>query len=374
MQINTNTTGMEAGLTVGTDKDGRDHCVAVVKGTFEVGRDGEVKPADKQEPLVFTDVHHGDPATTSIKYECEFALFKPRADVIVNGQAVAPGGKPVKELMVALEIGSNRKEIRVIGDRCWERGILGFTPSEPVPFVSMPLLYERAFGGSDLTDSNPRYHGAEVRNTVGVGFQKNSDAATIGGQPLPNLEHPRKPMRTWSDTPPPVGFGAVGRNWQPRLKFAGTYDQRWRDERFPFLPEDFDPQYFQSAPADQQVAHFEGDEVVRCLNMTENGAFEARVPSFDFPLVFRFRNREVRTTPRLDTLIIEPARGRVMAIWRASVPLGRKMHALREVVVGPQPTPTAIAGKNGKRRFNSLEDLAAWNKAHGIAGPRNPKT
>src|SRR5262249_1187024 len=101
MQINTNTTGMEAGLTIATDKDGRDHCVVVVKGTFTIGPDGGVTPAEVQEPLVLADAHYGDPGTTSIQYECEFAMSKPRADVIVNGQAVAPKGKPVQELTVA---------------------------------------------------------------------------------------------------------------------------------------------------------------------------------------------------------------------------------------------------------------------------------
>lgn len=374
MQINTNTTGMEAGLTVATDKDGRDHCVVVVKGTFQVDRDGHPSPAEKQEPLIATDVHHGDPVSTSIKYECEFAMFKPRADVIVNGEAVAPGGRPVQELTVAIEIGAIRKEIRVVGDRRWKQRLLGFVATEPEPFAKMPLVYERAFGGADLSHPDPKNHGAEVHNTVGVGFHRNSDPATIEGQPLPNLEHPKKPMRSWSDTPPPIGFGSVGRNWQPRLKFAGTYDQRWRDERFPFLPHDFDPLYFQSAPADQQVAHFDGEEVVRCENMTEGGVFEARVPHFDLPLAFRFRDREVRTTPRLDTLIVEPGAGRMMALWRASVPLGRKMHALREVVVGPRATQVAVAASNGKRRFGSLEELAVWNRAHGGPRPRRPQT
>jgi hypothetical protein len=371
MQIDTNTSGMAAALTLAVDKDGRDHCVVVVKGTFLVGLDGEPMPAEQQEPPCVADVHHGDPATTSIKYECDFALFKPRADLIINGQAVPPQGKPVKELTVAVEIGSSRKEIRVVGDRVWERGILGFSASDPVPFVTMPLLYERAFGGSDHSHSDPKHHGSELRNLVGVGFHKNADA--IDGTPLPNLEDPTRPIMSWSDTPPPVGLGVVGRNWRPRLKFAGTYDQRWRDERFPFLPEDFDFQYFQSAPTDQQFPHFEGGEAIRFSNVTANGVFEVHVPRFDVPLVYRFRARDVPATPRLDTLIVEPDLGRVLAVWRAAVPLGRKLHALREVVVGPQPKPQVVPA-NGKRRFNSLADLAAWNRARGRPGARKPQT
>src|SRR4051812_572266 len=115
MQINTNTTGMEAGLTLATDKDGRDHCVVVVKGTFVLDSLGHPRPGEEQEPLIAADVHHGDPGSTSIKYECEFAMVKPRVDVIVNGDAVAPGNKPVRDLMVELQFGSIRKEIRVIG-------------------------------------------------------------------------------------------------------------------------------------------------------------------------------------------------------------------------------------------------------------------
>jgi hypothetical protein len=375
MQINTNTTGMEAGLTVATDKNGRDHCVVVVKGTFVVGRNGEVNPAEKQEPLVATDVHYGDPGVTSVKYECEFAMFKPRADVIVNGEAVAPDGRPVRDLTVTLEIGTTRKAIRVVGDRRWERGILGITAPEPAPFLTMPLVYERAFGGSDHSHPSPRYHGSEVRNLVGVGFHRNSDPETIEGQPLPNLEHLRHPMRVWSDTAPPVGFGSISRNWQPRLKHAGTYDERWMKERLPFLPRDFDEQYFLSAPPDQQVPFLRGGEGVRCLNMTPEGVFEFRVPSFDVPIlfVFRFPEREIPASPNLDTLIVEPALRRFQAIWRANVPLGRKLNALREVIVGPMPEPEAMSQSNDQRSFQSLAQLAEWNSTRGGLLSRNLK-
>ena len=153
MQITSNTTGMQAGLTVSTDKDGRDHCVVVVKGTFIIGSDGKATAAVEQEPLVYADTHYGDPGSTCIKYECEFAPFKPRADVLVNGHAYAPQGKPVKEMSVSLEIGRTKKEVRVVGDRRWEGGLLGLKPSSPTPFVKMPLVYDRAFGGSDDNQS-----------------------------------------------------------------------------------------------------------------------------------------------------------------------------------------------------------------------------
>lgn len=354
MQISSNTTGMLAGISVAVDKDGRDHCVVVVKGTFSIGKDGEATLAEKQEPMVYADVHYGDPGTTSIKYECDFAPYKPRADIIVNGHAVSPTGKPVEEVIVALEIGSVRKLVRVIGDRQWENRIFGMRPSAPIPFLKIALMFERAFGGSDHSHPNSKYQGTELRNPVGVGFHKNSDPKSIEGTPLPNMEDPRHLIQKWSDTPSPIGFGFIGRGWQPRIKYAGTYDDKWIEERFPFLPDDFDDQYFLSAPIDQQLPFLKGGEFVRCINMTPEGKFQLTVPTMHIPIVFRFRDREVGVEANLDTLIIEPDGRRCLVIWRATVPVGRKLTALREVLVGVQPI-LSLQGQTEKSIINNPE-------------------
>jgi hypothetical protein len=342
MQITGNTTGMPVELTVFTDKDGRDHYVVVVKGTFSIGPNGKATLAEKQEQLVYADVHYGDPGTTSIKYACDFAPFKPKTDIIVNGHAYSPSGKPVKEMMVGLEIGQVKKHVRIIGDRVWTRGVFRLKPSQPVPFLKMPLSFDRAFGGSDCSHPKLKYQGTEMRNPVGVGFHKNPASKAIKGTPLPNIESPHDPIRKWFHTPPPTGFGHLGRGWQSRVKFAGTYDDRWLKERFPFLPEDFDPHYFQSAPTDQQVPYFRGDEVIRCTGMTPIGTFMFVVPTVEVPVVFRFRDREVQSEPKLDTLIIEPDERRILLTWRTSVPVGRKLNALQEILVGVQPAPQPL--------------------------------
>ena len=59
---------MEAGLCVSADKDGRDLCVVVIKGTFEVDEKGEARLAETQTPFVFADAHYGDPGESSIEY------------------------------------------------------------------------------------------------------------------------------------------------------------------------------------------------------------------------------------------------------------------------------------------------------------------
>jgi hypothetical protein len=117
--------------------------------------------------------------------------------VIVNGHAYSPTGEPVQEVDVILEIGSIKKHIRVVGDRHWRKRVFRLRPSPPTPFVKMPLVFDRAFGGSDHSHKKPKYHGTELRNPVGVGFHKNTDSKTIRGTPLPNLEHPRHRIRRY---------------------------------------------------------------------------------------------------------------------------------------------------------------------------------
>jgi len=363
MQITSNTTGMEAGLTMFTDKDGRDHCVVVVKGTFTVGKDGTATLAEEQAPLVYADEHYGDPGTTAIKYESDFAPFKPRTDILINGKAYSPTGKPIKKMAVTLEVGRAKKEVRVIGDRQWRRGLFRLRPSSPTPFVTMPLSFDRAFGGSDNTHDNPKKQGSEMRNLVGVGFHKNTAAKAIRETPLPNLENPRSLIRKWSQTPAPAGLGTVGRGWQPRIHFAGTYDDQWLKDRFPFLPDNFDYQYFQAAPADQQFPHFTGGEVIRCTGMTAQGSWMFIVPTVQVPIMYKFRDREVQGKSKLDTLMIEPDFGRIMVTWRTMVPLGRKIHALREVIVGKPSAPEPPQRtQSGKLQFKSINDLVAWKK------------
>ena len=360
MQITTNTTGMLAGLTVSTDKDGRDHCVVIIKGTFSIEKDGTATLAEAQHPLVYADKHYGDPGTTSIQYECDFAPFKPRADVIVNGFAFSPNGSPVREMLVGLQIGPVRKVIKVFGDRFWERGLTGLRPSGPKPFTQMPLTYERAFGGSDQSNNDPKKWGFELRNLVGVGFYRGASIGSVAGRPIPNLEDTHNTINSWSDRPPPASFGGLARGWQPRIKYAGTYDQRWLDQRFPFLPEDFDQQYFQSAPANQQLPYLKGGEVVRCANMTPDGDITFTMPQIEIPINYHFRDRNVAKEPNLDTVIVEPDQRRFIATWRASIPLGRKIHALCEVTVGHLKIAAQRQTASGKPLFNSINEAIAW--------------
>src|SRR5205823_5975392 len=115
------------------------------------------------------------------------------------------------------------------------------------PFSRMPIAWERSFGGTDPDDPSV----VDRRNPVGRGVRKRASA--LHGLPAPNFEDPRAPISNPSKRPIPVGFGPIAPQWQPRSDFAGTYDQAWKNDRYPLLPLDFDSRFLNSAPADQQL-------------------------------------------------------------------------------------------------------------------------
>lgn len=367
LQITVNTTGMVAALSVTADHEARDHCVVAVKGTFLADEDGSLQLAPRQEAIVRADEHYGDPSNTAVRRECEFVLRKVATDVLIDGYAVSPNRRPATEMLITLEVQGRRKDILVVGERRWVSTIRGLVASEPMPFSRMPLTFDRAFGGQDPTKGADRV-AVERHNLVGVGFHMYRGRADIAGTPLPNLEHPLYRISNPQDRPPPVGVGCVGRNWLPRIAFAGTYDDHWRDLAAPFLPADFDLRYFQSAPEDQQFPAFRGEELIRCIHMAERPIVQYRIPSFQVSIVFGFRDRHVHTIGVLDTVILQPHLSTVILLWRASVPLGKKLHQLHRVTVGLMPDANdGICGfRNGKPVFQRMD--AALRFVRKVAG------
>ena len=83
--------------------------------------------------------------------------------------------------------------------------------------------------------------GVEVeRNPVGVGFHPHRKSAAIAGLPVPNIESSATPFRRRALGIPPRASAASVVSAAPRDALAGTYDERWRHERAPYLPADFD--------------------------------------------------------------------------------------------------------------------------------------
>ncbi len=356
-----NATRMAAGYTLGLDPDGRERIVVAVKGTFSFPL-GDAQPvlAEDQVPLVMADEFSGEPGFSATLYESEFAPFKPRCDVLLNGSAHAPGGRPTWRVPVGLRLGSISKAFNVVGNRWWVDSLPTAAPSEPEPFVRMPITYDRAFGGMDVDPDNPDTPRAYMANPVGVGYYPVSKGEALPGKPLPNTEEIDRPATSPTGKYRPMSFGPIGRNFESRVPLAGTYDQNWLDNVFPFLPSDFNPLYYQSAPADQQIDYPRGGEWVELYSLTPEGRTVFPLPPVELPIEFTNASYERTEMPAVvDTIIIEPDQRRFMMVWRASLPLRRNIFEIKQGVVGRMPRGWYRARDLGKDYYRSIRDLVA---------------
>jgi hypothetical protein len=358
-----NATRMEAGFTIGLDPDGTERIVVVVKGTFAIPpRGGVAVLAEQSDPLVFADTFTGKPGFSSVIYEMDFAPLKPRCDVLLHGSAHAPNGREATSVLVGLRVGAMTKGFEVSGDRHWTAGITGQTPSKPKPFTSIPITYDRAFGGpGDLaSDSNPTLRNAYGPNPVGVGYFKRARDQDVFGKPVPNTYETNYPVTSPSGSYRPMSFGPLGRNFSSRYPLAGTYDKRWQDEVFPFLPADFSEEYYQAAPADQQIPYPSSGEVVQLLNLTPHAQAPFQLPDLNLPI--EFTNQALERASRdsvVDTIVLEPDASKMQLVWRASLPLRRNIQEIAQVVIGRMPQGWYRARDVGKTYYPSLGALVA---------------
>src|SRR5262249_18112477 len=136
---------------------------------------------------------------------------------------------------------------------------------------------------------------------------------------------------------------------QPRVHFAGTYDQKWLDNQAPFWPDDFDYRFFQAAPPDQQIPYPAGGEDVVLKNLSPAGDVDFKLPTVSMPvLVIPYKGRSQDIDAVIDTILIEPDLGRFSMTWRVSYPLRKSCFDLMRVVAG-----TTARGWYGRARFGN---------------------
>jgi len=353
-----NHTSFPANWCLGVRPDGRELLIVVAKATYRLPQGDEVAElAEEQVPLVKADEFTGEPGLSATLYESDFAHHKPMCDVLVVGSAHAPG-KGTRKLTVGLEVGPIRKRFEVLGDRVWSRRWFRTVVSGPKPFKTIPLSYDRAYGGTD-TGAKPDKVRTYPENPVGVGYYPLSRGKKLIGRPLPNTQEIGKGATRLKGKLRPMSFGPMSRNFAARVPFAGTYDQRWLDERAPHLPRDFDYGYFQSAPADQQMPYPAGGEEVRLVNLTASGVMRFRLPRRDLPiLIVPHEGDAVQLDPVVDTVVIEPDLGRMTSTWRASRPLSKDIFEVRQVVIARTLHDHAVETRwQDKVRYANLAEM-----------------
>ncbi len=311
------------------DKKAEKSWVVVVKATYDINPDGSTTLAEEQEAIpLYSPEYSGEPGKSSLIYEADLLGPKQCTDIILNGNAHAEYGQPATKVSVSLTVKNMTKHLLVSGDRYWERGVLGgLSMSSPKAFTSIPLVYERAFGGWDTRPDDPAKHRLDPRNPIGRGFVVQKEH--LLDQALPNVEYPEEQISSWKDRPTPAGLGAIASYWTPRKEFAGTYDEKWQKERFPLWAEDFDIRFNQCAPVDQQVNGFlRGGERVDLINLSPTGNMSFLLPKVYPFFVTKFGKDKVEHRANLHTVILEPEYPRVIMVWYSSLPCHHRVDEL----------------------------------------------
>jgi uncharacterized protein YjbI with pentapeptide repeats len=294
----------------------KDSLTIVVKGTFDLVADGPARLRDEGE-FPTGDLHVDDDPNKSLRYGSDLGIFKPNADVVLTGTAYAPpsAGGATQAMQVAFQFGAAGKgfvrRAAVLGDRHWQKALLAVAPTDPEPFATMPLTWERAFGGPGF-DANP----------TGRGHKAHAGADGIAH--LPNLEDPSHLVRSPGDSAAPACFAPVAMLWKERWSRLGTYDRRWFKQRWPYFPDDFDWAFYQIAPKAQQLPYLHGDEPFSVVGMRPDvPRFDGRLPGLRARCFLQATDEaggEFREIPlSLDTAAFDLDALTLCLVWRAFV-------------------------------------------------------
>ena len=329
-----NDTPCPAQLGLFTDHEGHQLASVVLKAALMLpGEDGgRCRLAPEQVDVRPEPSYVGEVGRSSIRYPADLVPGKPGTDVVFVGQAHSPGHRRQTELMAHVEVGPLSKSIAVVGDREWVANLFGSVMSSPVPFTTMPVVYERAFGGRSPSQWDRTAPKLDERNPVGTGYC--ATRRDVAGMRLPNLEDPGQRIRTWRQQPPVAGLGAIDAHWQPRRSLAGTYDTQWRSERCPHLPADFDPQFHCVAPEGLRSSEpLRGSIGVKLVHLAVEPVLRFVLPEVRVRMELHLADELRPRAAELWTVLLEPDDLRVVMVWGATCRIGRRPSSLSHVVV-----------------------------------------
>lgn len=327
MQVDNRTEGVHAAIPM-RDAEGREQLVCILRVSFDVTPGGAVAIAkDGRPPLLVDEATGPDPATSSLRRASDLSVTKPGTDVVLLGHAHPPAGREVGSVDVRLRVGPIDKAVRVFGARVFHEASFGrIEPGPPAPLgAPVPLVWERAWGGTDASDRAAVL--AHPGNPLGRGVAR--DPRSLVGREAPSIEAVSGPREA------PAGFSPLHRHWQPRAAFAGTYDEAWQRTRMPIAPLDYDARFEVAVPHDQWSPRpLRGDEPVEILGATPEGAWRFALPRFAPGFTSQGDDgRRVSHATHLDTFVIDADARRCELVWRAAVPLPAKWQRLERVTI-----------------------------------------
>ena len=337
MELIVNNKWLKASVSTAFDVTGQEHLVIVTKASWRIPAEGQRPKPIEAIDFCYSDKYTGESGLSAMVYGNDFALHKPACDIIFD--ACAHSSKPVKELMAGFQLGAIKKVIRVHGTRHWKQRLGMLFLSDAEPFTKMPLHYDNAFGGCLVhkpDDANSAVDTYLV-NPVGTGWATTRTRRQLTNQRAASLEFPDDAIKNALGNHRPAALGAIGSHWQQRSQFAGTMNEHWQKNVFPFLPEDFDARFHQVAPQDQQMPYPTSGEQVVLINLMENRPrVEFQLPGIgSMPVrILRKDYSSELLQAVADTVFFEPDENRFSVVWRTKTPLRKNLREIDCIAAG----------------------------------------
>jgi len=261
-----------------------------------------------------------------ISYASDFVPVKPHGEITVVGSA-CNSIPPQRTFQSRFRMGKMDRCINVTGDRTWENAPAGLRPSTPVSVQSVPLSYANAWGGPN-SPTNP----------LGCGQE---------GDRLPNFENVGQGITSRTQQSGPAGFAPFPPSMPFRRAKLGTYDKEWSETRWPWMPDDFDWTYFNSAPPTQWLdRYFVGNEQLELHHLhPEHLKYEFSLPSLRarcFVARELSKGEHFAEVPLdLDTVWVDMAQEKLILVWRGRCEVSSlKLRDVKSLLILLEPLRT----------------------------------
>ena len=316
----------------------------VVKGTFDLVVDGPATFAE--EPVEPTgELWVDDDVEKPLATPSDFALLKPRGEVMVIGNAWAPEGRPAAAVMCSS----------------------ASAPREALRRVRRPDVARRGAGEPHVRAHSVRVDAVDDGQSVrGPGYAPNPYGR--GRKPeqledgshamrLPNVEDPNRPRRR-------SGRDAAARGGRPAAAHVARPDAVRRHLRrrvsaraLAVLPQGLHWAFFQEAPKDQRLkdGYFNGDESIELVGLHPvRGTVRSALPAV-VPRVLLTKTegsgepKDDEVALRLDTVVWDGAIGKLLLTWRGVVEIPSEtleglgaLYVTHEPLRGPHKRPARL--------------------------------
>jgi hypothetical protein len=322
-----NRTPYPAGLFRTIITDTRFAAAALARVTYDIVEACLVP--SKDQPWIISFPPRETEYGTMNSDEC---FYRGGVDLFLFGHACAPGGRPVNQMNVVIEVGEGfRRSVMITGDRVWQKVGEKIVPSEPKPFLSIPLTLENAFGGKQEWDGLDMMY---VDNPLGKGYYLEESNAI--GQPLPNIEEPNQLITSWEDKPEPAGLGMCPTGCSLRMLNGMKSSEDGSVELL--------PTFFNSAFPAMIIEKVNPGDHIRVSGVSPDRSFEFTVPDTQLYVRLQFDSQVTDRRLWIDQIGVESDRNRIFITYRYPFryyfyPLQRRSC---ELFLGKPPEPQGV--------------------------------